>query len=269
MQRIALLTRLVLTGMLAVLISAAPVADKGLEAKRKAGAQALRAGNPQEALVFLAEVAASPEATYQDQLALGRVLDKLSRGAEAAPSYRRVLDMTSETTKDADERSARGEAERRMRVLDPLWDKLRVARDRFMKDLDAVDREAEFVGNEAAAEQVCRLRGAVYRAENNPNVGTYVLSAAMLGWQSTGFRVIAGQTYHVRTRGKVKLNDKPDGEITAKGRLLGRIRADASAASLGEDADFVAPDTGILELNVQGTVPSGKGGSFRIYIERR
>ncbi len=282
MKRLAPLMQLVLAGMLAVLISAAPAADKGLDAKRKAAAQSVRAGNLPDALVFLSEVAASPDATYQDQLALGRVLDKLGRPRDAAETYRKVLEVTFEASRDTDERAARAEAERRLRVLDPLWDKVRMARDRFFKDLDALEREAESTGNDAAAEQLCRLRGALLHAENNSSFGALVLPASAANYYPTGFKMIAGQTYRIRARGKWRMSQGPDGESTAdgnpkirtgsfcEGQLLGLLDSTLPNFHFGADVEFVAPSTAILGLgHFESGNAADNSGSLRVFIERK
>ncbi len=277
------------TGLLAVfclgfLISAAPRSDTTLEAKRKAGALAIRAGNLQEALVFLNEVSASSEATCHDQISLARVLEKLNRPRDAAETYRKVLEMTFETARDPDEKAARGEAERRLRVLDPLWDKVRQARDRFFKDLDALEREAEAARNDVAAEQLCRLRGAVLRAENNPSFAALLLPATANNYYPTGYKMYAGQTYRIRAAGTWRMNQGPEGESTAdgnpkvrssdgvfrQGQLLGVLNTTLPGLQLGADVEFVAPSTAILGLGHYESGPAtDNSGLLRVYIERK
>jgi hypothetical protein len=277
------LTRLFLVGILMVLVGAVPAVDSQLDAKRKAGAQSLRAGNAQEALVFLSEVAASPEATYQDQLALGRVLDKLGRGAEGARPYRRVLEMTSETAKDADERSARTEAERRLKTLDPMWDRVRQASDRFLKELEALDRDAERAHNDLAQEQIFRLRLALVKADPNANVTAFTVLPNPANWQETGFKVVAGQVYRCRARGVWRMGKTSADDCNANGLAdrrnsfgpIGMLQAAVEQKppfiNLGVDVEFKAPSTGILGLgrNQEAAAGVSNSGCLWVLIEKK
>jgi hypothetical protein len=261
---------------------AACAADASLDAKRKAGAQFLREGKLQEAAAILREVAASPDADYRDHLTLARAYDRFNRPREAVAAYRKIVSLVSESTRDADEKSARGEAERRLKVLDPVSEKVRQARSRFLKELDGLERDAELAHSDMAQEDIFKLRLALLKTDPNANMLAFTVLPNPVNFQDTGFQVVAGQVYRCHARGVWRMGTTPADDCNANGladkrnqvgpigMLLGAVDQKPPYINLGVDVEFTAPSTGILGLGRnQDAGAVINSGSLSVLIERK
>lgn len=257
---------LVWTGCLVVALLASPgaraaAADAGvLDAKRKAAAQLMHDGHYNEALALIGEVTAADDKQYNDHLQLARALEKLSRSNEALREYKRVLELTSAGA-SGDERSARQEADKRVKQLDPSGVKIDAAVEDFQRKLDALERDAAAARSMSSMERLFKLRATLWQVEGRKDrIGLEVSSK--LAWQDTGYEVREGMAYRVRGAGTWKTramdnskyvettaNGIPNSPVTNqghRGQLCGRVGG--KYFILGEDKVFVAPASGHLEL---------------------
>lgn len=275
---------LALSVMLLPAVCSAQTTEGALDAKRKAGAQFVRDGKLQEALVMLAEVAESSDAGYRDHLALARVCDKLNRTKNAADAYRKVLSTTSDSTRNSEERTARAEAERRLKAIDPVSEKIRLARQRMLKEAEELLREADASRSDAAIEQAFRLYCSMVAAE--PNSGVLAMVVPMKVGpghsNSTGMPVVAGQVYRCRARGTWRVGPTPDTECNANGlekrneygpigMLVLSVDGRAPYLQPGTDSEVTIPRNGVLYIgpNVPDSSRVQGSGSLFVLIERK
>lgn len=263
-------------------------ADELVDAKRSAALKLLREGKTAEGVALLLEVVKVQDTNYADFAALARAYDKLGRTAEAVQSWRKVQQLTSDSSKLPAERSARQEADRRLRALDALNNKVDALVDRWVKELDALDREAEQTKNEEALERLWSLRAGVLRAAGSPDRTAMLVLSTPPNWQDTGFKVIKGHRYRITARGRWKMGPNPADECTAAGltglppnqygpigMLQGAIIDPARKApplmfKVGELLEFEAPVSGTLGLGRNEDLAAGvdNSGALRVLIER-
>ena len=245
-------------------------ADAVLDAKRRAAAQLLHDGKPAEAIALLEEVTKATDTAYGDHLLMARASEKLGQTSDALRHYRRVIELTSASPRDNDERTARAEADKKLKALDPLGTKFDETVEDFYRKLDALEREAISARNMLALERVFRTRGVLWQAQGRRDHG-YCEVFANGVWQDAGLDVRAGQTYRVRAAGTWRVKGKGEAlvECTAAGmterdansygrmgQLLGQVAN--KMYPLGEDASFTPEASGRLML-----IEDDEGASFR------
>ena len=214
----------------------------------------MRDGKPSDAISLLEEVLKADDTSYGDHFLMARASDKLGRSAEALRHYRRVMELTSSSPRDAEERTARQESDKRIKALDPLADKIGASTDEFVRKLDTLEREAISIRSLSALERLFRLRGAIWAAERRKDVLFFEVKADA-EWQETAFRAVAGQKYRVRAAGIWRIKGdvsctaggtaaKPGNRFGKMGQLLAFVSGEAYP--LGEDATFVPTGSGPL-----------------------
>jgi hypothetical protein len=180
------------------LLAAGPAPDALTDAKRRAAAELMREGRTADAVAMLQEVVRSDPDRYTDHLQLARALEKLNRPAEAAEAYHRAADLIA--AGHVDDRAARAEVERRLRVLDARTAKVAAAEEEFLKKLDALEREAVGARDMRALERVFRDRGGVWAAQGRKDRAAAEIQANG-EWQGLGMTVEGGVTYRIQAAG--------------------------------------------------------------------
>ena len=231
-------------------------ADALVDAKRRAAADLARAGKHADAVAMLREVVNVAPGDYRDHLALARAYDRLNRPNEAVESYRRAADLIASTR--ADDSAARGEIDRRLRVLDARSLKVAAAEDEFLKKLDALERDAVAARDVRALQRVVALRGGVWNARGRKD-GFGVDLPATAEWLDAGATVEKGVTYRVRAVGHWTINGTlrctadgvPDHAPTLHGpygSLLASVENGGRYERLSSDSTFVAPASGRISF---------------------
>lgn len=231
-----------------------------LEAKRRAAGDLLREGKTTEAVALLAEVVRVDKGNFKDQLLLARAYDKLNKTAEATEAYRHASELLTAPATPED-RAARGEIDRRLKVLDAQMIKVRGAEEEFLKKLDILEREVS--RDPGAMNRLLRLRAAIYRTQDRRDRGGCEVLAT-LSWQDSGMSVVAGRTYRVRAAGTCQLTPQvdctPDGTKQLppnsqgpRGMLVACIGG-SPCFPIGSAARFKATDNGALRFLVNHDV---------------
>jgi tetratricopeptide (TPR) repeat protein len=248
-------------------------ADTVLDAKRKAAGDLLRDGKVQDAISMYQEVMKADPNNYKDTLQLARAYDKLNRPEEALDFYRRTLDMPGA----ADDRTAKAEAERRIKMLDAAGAKFLAAEEEYLRKLDSLERDAMVSKDMRALQRVFTLRGGVWNARGYKD-GFGVDMPAAADWLDSGVVVKKGVKYHVRAAGNWVVNGAQrctaDGISTAPptahgpyGCLLGSVQGAGRFERLGSDTTFIAPATGTMSFNINVmTHEERKKSTGRLYI---
>ncbi|MEZ0267571.1 MAG: hypothetical protein ACAI43_22800 [Phycisphaerae bacterium] len=259
--------------------------DAVLDAKRRAAAELLRSGKPAEAIALLEEVVRAGHPDWRDHLNLGRAHDKVPGGAhaaEAVEAYERAGELLGKAgLTGAEERSAKVEVDRRLKVLSAQTTKVQAAEDEFLRRLDALEREAIAAKDARAVRRVFRLKGAMYRTGGRPDCGGVEVHAGQ-GWHDTEVDVRAGVTYRVRAvgtarykSGAVATADGVPGVESANGTaLLGMLIGQVDGRpgvfyKFGSNGAFTAPGTGRLRLSMSATDKESAGatGGVTVVIE--
>lgn len=277
--------------LLAVLIlqrhGSAASSDVVLDAKRKAAAQLLREGKAADCLSLLTEVVAADDTLYSDHLLMAHANEKLGHAAEALPHYRRVIELLPTASTNREERSAYQEADKKIKLVDPLSAKLDAMGDDYQKKLDGLEREALAARNMTALERIFRLRGMAWNADRIKGRGFAEVSANG-GWQTTGMELKEKQTYRVRAAGTWRIQGAtakdPQIECTANGTdkrkvpiavaIVGQLegQVDGKFFPLGEDVTFVSPGSGpltLIEFDVDGSARLHNKGSLQVLITQQ
>lgn len=229
-------------------------ADAVVDAKRRAATDLMRDGKAIEAVALIQEVIGVEPGNYKDHLLLGRAYDKLNKSSDAVRAYRATLAKLPPTAGGPDERMARAEAERRLKILDQMTAKVRLAEEEFLKKLDLLEREAISARDIRAVDLVFRLKAGVYRGGGRTDAGGIEVLAAG-EWQDSGVVVVKGRQYRIRAVGTWDLgpissctgDGLPDASTgtVRKGALLSKLGNFGSdpltSASIGT---FTAPETG-------------------------
>jgi hypothetical protein len=249
--------RAVLLACLALTAATAASAadDAVVDAKRRAAAELMRDNKPDDAVAMLLEVVRSDPGEYRDHLQLARAYDKLNRPADAADAFHRAADLLA--TARVDDRAARTEIDRRLRILDAQTAKVAAAEAEFLKKLDALERDAVAARDMRALRRVFALRGGVWNARGRGE-GFGVELPAAAEWVDGG-SVQKGVTYRVRAAGYWTINGSvrcdPDGtdQLPATpGGPYGSFHAQVDNGGryepLGSDCTFVAPASGRIQF---------------------
>jgi tetratricopeptide (TPR) repeat protein len=268
--------RIVSAGVLATLAlalrpSVTIAADAVLDAKRRAASQLVHDGKLAEALSIMEEVTKIDDTAFADHLLMARAHDKQGQTAEALRQYRRVIELTSPSARDSEERSARQEADKKLKALDPLGSKIDETTEEFYRKLDSLEREAVGARSMLALERVFRMRGMLWQAQKRRDHAFCEVFASG-AWQDSGLDVRAGQTYRVRAAGtwRVKgkgealvectaagMNERPPNYIGREGQLEAMVGT--KAYILGEDALITPETSGRLQL-----IENDDGQPFRL-----
>jgi tetratricopeptide (TPR) repeat protein len=247
--------RTVMLALLTILLAGAWVGatDDVTDAKRRAAAELARQGKNADAVALLHEVVKIDPDNYKDHLALARAYDKLNKAPEAVVAYHRVLDLLS----GSDDRAARLEAERRLKVLDAQGIKIQAAEEEFLKKLDTLEREAIAARDMRAVEQVFRLKGGVWWAQGRKDAVGFEVQASG-EWQACPMVVRQGVSYHLRAAGTWRIEgvnpctaDGLEQERAITGGPIGCLIVAVAGEvtkyqAVGSDGHFVAPATGRL-----------------------
>lgn len=262
-----------------VAIPALAASDAIVEAKRRAANDLIRSNKTADGIALLREVVALDDKNFRDFLALARAHDKLNATADALAAYRKVLALVPVDAKLPEERSARGEAERRVKVLDQQSAKIDAAVEEALRKLIALEKEAETARATSSAERLYRIHAAILQADARPDRGGAEVPATRFEWTNTNFNVQKGKSYHVVCKGMWRLGPRPTDECSAdglpnreyNGRPLGTIVASISGGAseftaLGRDSTFVAPTTGLLIVNCWEKGEDKKDNSGSIFL---
>jgi tetratricopeptide (TPR) repeat protein len=180
--------------LLLLLPASLRASDGVTEAKRHAAAELVKQGKNTEAIALLNEVIKVEPDNYKDHLALARAFDKLNKTPQAVTAYRRVLELANQ------DRPARLEAERRLKVLDAQGIKIQTAEEDFLKKLDTLERESIAARDMHAVEQVFRLKAGVWAAQGRKDATGFEVQASG-EWQVCPLVVRQGASYHLRAAG--------------------------------------------------------------------
>ncbi|MEZ0264000.1 MAG: tol-pal system YbgF family protein [Phycisphaerae bacterium] len=257
--------------------------DAVVDAKRRAAAEMLRANKPADAVALLREViTATGGKDWRDQLALARCHDKLGATDEAVQAYQRVLAMVPADAKAADERAARAEADRRVKVLDPNAGKVEKAVAEFAKRLDGLDKEFRAAKDARGQARVVRLRAALTAAGFGEGAGAprgFEVRADGQ-WQDTGIQLVAGKRYRIRALGKWRVSpavecdsegdkSRPRNEWGHPGALLMQTGGSPAYAAVPAETTFTAPAamTLTVTMNEGGEQKKDNSGSINLVVE--
>ena len=260
----------------------AAASDAVLDAKRKAAAQLLRDGKLADAVTLLSEVTAADDTSYNDHLLMARACEKLGHTAESMRHYKRVMDLLPGAPQNGDEKAARGEADKKLKLLDPQGPKIDGVVDEYLRKLDGLEREALASRNMAAIERIFRLRGLTWQAEKAKDRG-FAEVFANQAWQTGGLEVKEKQSYRVRAAGVWRVKGASDAlvECTAAGTdqrkepsltgLVGQLIAQVNGNffALGQDVVFTAPASGplfLMECDSGDAARTKNKGSMQVLI---
>jgi tetratricopeptide (TPR) repeat protein len=279
---IALLASL---GLSLLLTPAASRADALLDAKRSAAEKLLHDGKYDEGIALMKEVLQQSDSGFNDHLLLARAYEKTNQPAEAIKEYKRVLALVPGSPTAAAERAARLEADKRLKVLDPVSPRIDAAVDEIERKLDGLERDAITARSMSGLERVFRLRGALWVADKRPE-HAFVEVMANGVWQDAGLDVTAKHTYHVRAAGTWRIKGNGNGgqpliECTAagtdkrppngfgkRGQLLAMVNG--KPYPLGEDAHFTPEASGKLQFIVNDDTAADRAhnqGSVQVLVD--
>ena len=273
---------IVVMGLLGMHSGWSPAADAILDAKRKAAAQLFRDGKFTEAVSLTREVLSADDSACSDHLLLARAHEKLGQSAEAIRQYKRVLDLVPASASRPDDKTARAEADKKLKLLDPLGTRVEALTDDVLRKLDGLEKEAVSLKSMSGLERIFRLRGHIWAAEHRDD-RTYYEVLAKGEWQDSGLVAKAGQSYHVRAAGawQVKGSYTCSAHGTTEmplppnygrvGQLLGIVGGKVYV--LDEDALFTCEATGPVFLLCNDDIGQAgrvkNTGSLHVLIERR
>jgi len=261
--------------LLLALINLAPLAmaaDAVTDAKRKAAADLMKDGKTTDAIALITEVIKADPENYRDHLLLARGYDKMNKAQEAVDSYRRVLELPG----GSEDRTAKTEAERRLKFLDAQTSKIRAAEDEFLKKLDALEHDAIAAKDMRALQQVFALRGGVWNARGRKE-GFGVDLPATAEWLDSTAIVKKGVKYRARVAGYWTINgvectadgtDAVPPTVNGKiGSILASIEGDGRYQRITTDCTFVPIATGrITFVSNAHTREERDKGSGRVYV---
>lgn len=245
--------------------------DGVTEAKRHAAAELARQGKNTEAIALLNEVLKVEPDNYKDHLALARACDKLNKTPQAVTAYRRVLELATE------DRPARLEAERRLKVLDAQGIKIQTAEEDFLKKLDTLERESIAARDMHAVEQVFRLKAGVWAAQSRKDATGFEVQASG-EWQAAPLTLQRGQQYRIRAAGTWTLGgqipcsadgiaDRPSGGAGNYGSLIAKMDNGTEVYAVGSSGTIVPTVTGKLQfISAMPTHPQRQKNSGVLFV---
>jgi hypothetical protein len=250
----------------------AAVAESLGDVKRRAAADLMKEGKVAEAIGLISEVVKAEPENYRDHLLLARAYDRLNKGELAAESYRRVLELPGV----AEDRAAKSEVERRLKVLDARTAKVQAAEDELLKRLDGFEREAIAAKDMRALHRVFAVRGGIWNARGRKEGFGVDLSAAA-DWLDGGGVVHKGVTYRVRIAGVWTIDglrctadgsdERPATAHGPYGCVVGAVIGGARYERFTTDSTFVAPATGrLVFISNAGTKQGRDNSTGRVYI---
>ena len=242
--------------LLVLLLALTPTAARpdGLtDAKRRAAADLMKDGKAADAVALLEEVLRSDPGHYKDHLALARAYDKVNRAAEASESYRRAADLLAAAR--ADDRPAKAEIDRRLKVLDAQFNKIAPVEDEFLRKLDALERDAVAARDMRALQRVFALRGGVWNARGRKD-GAGLEVPVSSEWVDSGIVAQQGKRYRIRAAGiwtfdghRLTADGDPDRTTNfgvPYGGLTAHVDNTGRHLPAGTDSIVTAPATGRL-----------------------
>jgi tetratricopeptide (TPR) repeat protein len=255
----------------------AGAADGVTDAKRRAAAELIKQGKNADAVALLHEVVKADPDNYRDHLALARAYDKLNKSPEAVAEYHRVLELLSGN----EDRAARLEADRRLKVLDALGIKILAAVEEFLKKLDTLEREAIGARDMRAVEQVFRLKAGVWSAQRRKDAMGFEVHATE-AWQAAPITLERGRRYRVRAAGTWTVNggltcsgdgvaNRPSGGAGTYGSLLAKLDNGTEVYAIGTGGTITATNTGKLQFISAMPTHAERlknSGSLYVLIER-
>lgn len=184
---------------------AAPATQKdAVDPVRQAAEKAIKEGKLDDAIEMFSKLGEEGHATYQDYQQLAKAHEKLRHEREAAAAYRRVLELTSDTSDKREERAAYREAKQKVATLNTVGTKI----DAFAKDTEkrAMDllKEAEKGGDWEAVGKLLKLVVALRDDEAGGSI-QYVQVVANKSYQQANYKMVEGKTYRIRAAGRWKL----------------------------------------------------------------
>ncbi|MDB5321802.1 MAG: hypothetical protein JWN40_3433 [Phycisphaerales bacterium] len=238
--------------MLLVLAPSVRAADAVTEAKRRAAADLMKEGKNVEAIALLSEVIKADGENYKDHLMMGRAYDKLNKPQEATESYHRVLELLP----PGEDRAARAEVDRRLKVIDGQTQKIQAVEEEFLKKLDGLERESLAAHDSRAVERIWRIKGGIWSAQGRKDAGCWEVRAAS-EWHDTGMTLTQGQRYRIRAVGSWNITpgftcsadgvaDRPSGGAGAYGSLIAKVDTAPEAVAVGSNGTIVPTSTGKL-----------------------
>jgi hypothetical protein len=270
----SMMRRLLLSAvcLMAVYLAATGGAEALTDVKRRAAAELMKEGKVAEAIGLISEVIKAEPENYRDHLLLARAYDRLNKGEMAAESYRRVLELPGGN----EDRAAKAEVDRRLKVLDARTAKVQVAEDEFLKKLDGFEREAVAAKDMGAIYRVFALRGGLWNARGRKE-GFGVDLPATAEWLDGGGVVYKGVKYRVRVAGFWTLDgvrctaDGTDERPATAHGPYGCVAASVIGGPRYErfttDSTFVAPATGrLVFISNTATKPERDNSSGRVYL---
>lgn len=186
---------------IALLIPLAPAAgDAVLDAKRSAAAKLLKDGKAADAQKLYEEIIAQDDTVWSDHYALAKMYDKAGETPKAVEAYQKTVRLLKGNAKASAERSALADAEKRIRILDELSDKLEAVLERFENELKPLARDAERGKNAAVSEKIESIRE-VLAVVSSKSEQLKVTVEAKAEWVDTGVDVVPGKTVTFRASG--------------------------------------------------------------------
>jgi len=203
--------------------------------------------------------------------------DKLNKSPEAVGEYHRVLELLPGN----EDRAARLEADRRLKVLDAQGIKIQAAEEEFLKKLDALEREAISARDMRAVEQVFRLKAGIWGAKGRKDAIGFEVHATE-AWQAAPITLERGQRYRIRAAGTWTVNggltctadgvaDRPSGGAGTYGSLLAKLDNGTEVYAVGTSGTITPTTTGKLQFISAMPTHAERlknGGSLYVLIER-
>lgn len=282
------LSKVVLLLAIASIAAAAPTSqpDAVDDAVRQGAEKAMRDGKHAEAATLISKVIEGAGARWQDYQLLARASEKLKQDREAAVAYRKVVELTSDTSERREERAAYREATLRLRTLDVLGGKVETLVKDTQKQVNDLLKDAEKAGDWDILGKLLKLLATLKKTQGEDCA--YFEVKANKSYQNSGFRMQQGKTYRIRAAGRWTLSPKvecgPDGvksptnsPLGSQGTLLVLVSQDKDNYKLlkvGSDLTWSATISGVALFVINEDKfwePAGKednSGSMHLLIER-
>lgn len=248
--------------------------DSLIDAKRQMISELMRKDEFDQAAAMSRDLLATDPTHYQDHLALAHSYEKLGKEPEAIAEYQAVRDLLPPTAQNNEQRSARAEADRRIRLLDPTSEKLRVLLSDLNVKLESLEREAHDSHNEMGVAQIKQVQAQLASCTAFRTHALLPVSARA-NWVDTGLDVVAGEKYQIIATGIWKSSPTTPCDADgiphlmtgnfAQGALIGSVGS-AVPFLLGKKTIFVAPASGRLLLGMNDDDKADNSGSVQVYI---
>ena len=266
---------------------AATTKDAATDALRQAAEKAMKDGKFDDAVSLLTKVVDEGNPGFQDFLMLAKSQEKLKHEREAAAAYRKVTELTSDSSEKRDERAAHREAKQKLATLDVIGGKIDVLLKETEKKLGDLVKDAEKAGDWAALGKALKLSAAMRQARGDEQV-YYVEVVANKAYQRLEYKAVAGKKYRIRAVGRWRLSAKvecgpeglkgpPPNSFGPAGALIMMVAQDKDTYKqilVGSDLAWTAPLSGILSFVInedklwEAAGKEDNEGSMHVLIER-